>query len=165
MKSTVLSGQAIDPQASLALSPPLVCLLSIPYEDPAASHLSIFTLPGLSGPLIAVPGVMSISGHPLSAGTQSRCPHCRVPLQAAPSPPLLQRKLPINEGESQTQCLAPRPRSWAQSGGVECAGRGIGNKCTGVFSLVDPCPLSTPQPCRCPKFGLLRKRISCLGFP
>lgn len=62
--------------------------------------------------------------------------------------PPLEGKLPINERELQTQHLAPRPRSLGEQGGSKRDGRGIGNKCTGVFSLVDlrspPHPLFLP---------------------
>lgn len=79
--------------------------------------------------------------------------------------PPLEGKLPINERELQTQCLAPRPRSLGEQGESERAGRGIGNKCMGCFLWWIHSPLLTPYSYRCPKFGLLRKQIPCLGFP
>lgn len=71
----------------------------------------------------------------------------------------LKGKLPINERELQTQCLAPRPRSLGELGESECAGRGIGNKCMGCFLWWIHSPLPTLYSYRCPIFGLLRKRF------
>lgn len=77
----------------------------------------------------------------------------------------LEGKLPINERELQTQLLAPRPRSLGKQGASEHAGRGIGNKCMGCFLWWIHSLLPTPHSYCCPKFGLIRKRIPCLGFP
>lgn len=71
----------------------------------------------------------------------------------------LKGKLPINERELQTQCLAPRPRSLGELGGSECAGRRIGNKCIGCFLWWIHSPLPTVYSYCCPIFGLLRKRF------
>lgn len=62
----------------------------------------------------------------------------------------LEGKLPINKRELQTQHLAPRPRSLGKQGRRERAGRGIGNKCRGVFfggSIIrSPPPTPTAVP-------------------
>lgn len=109
-----------------------------------------------------------------------RRPGCARPVCKAPrggpvlpaSPKALSSFLPHSRGnyplmrenyKSGVWPHAQGPRASRERG--RACWKGIGNKCTGVFSLVDPQCLPTPRSYRCPKFGLSRKRISCLGFP
>lgn len=109
---------------------------------------------------VAVPGLCPAD--PLAPGPRGKCclPHSPAPFSSRH----VRGNYPLMRGNYEHSVWPSAQGPWARrEGATELDGR-IGNKCGSGDFLVDPQPAPLTSH-HCPKFGLSRKRISCLGFP